>query len=82
MSIFSKVHGMLAQPVFTLGVSGISLLLLILVLLAVPGPVRGLYWFSMGSPTDPGAELRAGVLGWCWADVSGPMDLGTVAARD
>jgi hypothetical protein len=70
MSIFSKVHGMLAQPVFALGLSGLSLLLLVIVLLAVPGPVRGLYWFSMASPTDVGTELRAGVLGWCWANVS------------
>lgn len=76
MPIFTKVHGMLAQPVFALGMSGLSLLLLVIVLLAVPGPVRGLYWFSMDSPTDVGTELRAGVLGWCWANVSPPFSTG------
>lgn len=71
MGFLRIAHGLLAQPVFATGMSALSLLLLIIVLLAVPGPVRGLYWFSMASPIEGSAELKAGVLGWCWAEVSG-----------
>ena len=53
-----------------LGISSLSLLLLVVVLLSVPGPAQGLYWFQMDSPTGEGAVLKAGVMGWCWAGVS------------
>lgn len=70
MGLLQIARGLLAQPVFALGMSALSILLLVVVLLAVPGPVRGLYWFSMASPVEGASELRAGVLGWCWAEVS------------
>lgn len=70
MGLLQVVRGLLSQPVFALSMSSVSILLLIVVLLAVPGPVRGLYWFSMASPVEGASELRAGVLGWCWAQVS------------
>lgn len=64
------MHGLLAQPVVALGFSGLSLLLLVLILLSVPGPVKGLYWFRVASPVTDGAELLTGVTGWCWTGVS------------
>lgn len=70
MGIYQIARGLLAQPVFALGMSALSILLLVVVLLAVPGQVRGLFWFSMASPVEGALELRAGVLGWCWAEVS------------
>ena len=60
----------LSQPVIALGISSLSLLLLVVVLLSVPGPAQGMYWFQMDSPTGEGAVLKTGVMGWCWAGVS------------
>jgi hypothetical protein len=34
-----------------------------------------MFWFEMDSPTGNGAMLKAGVMGWCWAGVSGVMRL-------
>lgn len=56
-------HPLLAKPAISLGLTALSLLLLVLVLLSVPGPIKGLYWFSVR--TEVGDELSAGVLGWC-----------------
>ncbi|GFZ43538.1 hypothetical protein JCM24511_01258 [Saitozyma sp. JCM 24511] len=40
-------HPLFAQPAISLGLTGLALLLLVLVLLSVPGPIKGLYWFSV-----------------------------------
>jgi hypothetical protein len=56
-------HSLLSKPAISLGLTSLSLLLLVLVLLSVPGPIKGLYWFSV--KTEVGDELSAGVLGWC-----------------
>jgi len=58
-------HPILYQPIISLGLTGISLLLLVLVLLSVPGPIKGLYWFSVESETTGEGNLSTGVLGWC-----------------
>lgn len=68
------IHATLRQPAISLGISILSLLLLIIVLLAVPGPIKSMYWFSMETPTEGGDMLLAGILGWCWAGVSLPGD--------
>jgi hypothetical protein len=70
MGVGSYTNAALSQPVMALGISGLSLLLLVIVLLSVPGPVESLYWFEMDSPTGEGAVLKTGVNGWCWAGVS------------
>ena len=57
-------HPILAKPVISMGLTALALLLLVLVLLSVPGPIKGLYWFSVISQ-DNGGALSAGVLGWC-----------------
>ena len=69
MSAATITKSALSQPVVPLGISSLSLLLLVVVLLSVPGPAQGLYWFQMDSPTGDGAVLKAGVMGWCWAGV-------------
>jgi hypothetical protein len=56
-------HPFLAKPAISLSLTALSLLLLVLVLLSVPGPIKGLYWFSVDNAN--GDELSAGVLGWC-----------------
>jgi hypothetical protein len=56
-------HPLLSKPAISLGLTSLSLFLLVLVLLSVPGPIKGLYWFSVR--TEVGDELSAGVLGWC-----------------
>jgi hypothetical protein len=56
-------HPIFSKPAISLGLTSLSLLLLVLVLLSVPGPIKGLYWFSVEN--DGGDELSAGVLGWC-----------------
>lgn len=56
-------HPFLAKPAISLSLTALSLLLLVLVLLSVPGPIKGLYWFSVDNVN--GDELSAGVLGWC-----------------
>lgn len=47
----------------SLGLTALSLLLLVMVLLSVPGPIKGLYWFSVKG--EEGGSISAGVLGWC-----------------
>lgn len=69
-NILHLVNSLIRQPVTSLGISGLSLLLLVIVLLSVPGPVKSMYWFSLDSPTGEGDRLMAGVMGWCWAGVS------------
>ncbi|ORY23198.1 hypothetical protein BCR39DRAFT_549724 [Naematelia encephala] len=58
-------HPILSQTIISLGLTGLSLLLLVLVLLSVPGPIKGLYWFSVPGETSGVGDLTAGVLGWC-----------------
>jgi hypothetical protein len=62
-------HRALSQPTISLALTALSLLLLVLVLLSVPGPIKGLFWFSVdgagGVDNQPGQGLSAGVLGWC-----------------
>ncbi|KAJ9102398.1 hypothetical protein QFC21_002798 [Naganishia friedmannii] len=70
MGVLRILHGLLAQPVVALGFSGLSLLLLVLVLLSVPGPIKGLSWFRVASPVTDGAELITGLQGWCWSGTS------------
>ncbi|EIW72771.1 hypothetical protein TREMEDRAFT_26328 [Tremella mesenterica DSM 1558] len=69
MGILTRVFyaPVLAQPGISLGLSALSLLLLVLVLLSVPGPIKGLYWFSIDGTDGP---LSAGVTGWCMTDTS------------
>ena len=55
-------HPALSQPGISLGLTALSLLLLVLVLLSVPGPIKGLYWFSVDGTDGP---FTAGVTGWC-----------------
>lgn len=81
MGVGSYTNAALSQPVIALGISGLSLLLLVIVLLSVPGPVESLYWFEMDSPTGEGAVLKTGVNGWCWAGVSRGRDLQLFVAR-
>jgi hypothetical protein len=57
-------HPLFAQPAISLALTGLALLLLVLVLLSVPGPIKGLYWFSVAGE-DGSEPLSAGVLGWC-----------------
>lgn len=63
--------GIFAQPVVSLGFSALALLLLVFVLLSVPGPIKGMYWFQLPI-VDHGItqQLRGGVNGWCWQQVS------------
>lgn len=56
-------HPFLAKPSISLCLTALSLLLLVLVLLSVPGPIKGLYWFSVRG--ENGESISAGVLGWC-----------------
>ena len=58
-------HTLLSSPVIALGLSALSLLLLVLVLLSVPGPIKGLYWFSVDGEQSGMGQLKSGVLGWC-----------------
>ena len=58
-------HPVLSQPGISLGFTALSLLLLVLVLLSVPGPIKGLYWFSVANEQSGEGNLSAGVLGWC-----------------
>jgi len=63
-------HPLLSKPAISLGLTSLSLLLLVLVLLSVPGPIKGLYWFSVEN--DLGDEISAGVLGWCSMSLPAP----------
>jgi hypothetical protein len=58
-------HSMMSQAAIALGLTALSLLLLVLVLLSVPGPIKGLYWFSVPAEVSGMGKLTAGVLGWC-----------------
>ncbi|WWC86276.1 uncharacterized protein L201_001149 [Kwoniella dendrophila CBS 6074] len=61
-------HPILSKTFISVGLTSLSLLLLILVLLSVPGPIKSLYWFSVR--TEDGTRIKAGVLGWCMSDTS------------
>lgn len=63
----SRALRVLRHPVLALSFTALSLLLLVLVLLSVPGPIKGLYWFSVPGEqdTDQAGALSVGVLGWC-----------------
>ncbi len=63
--------GIFAQPVVCLGLSSLALLLLVIVLLSVPGPIKSLYCFQI-PVINAGVtqQLRGGVKGWCWSQVS------------
>ncbi|ADV21062.1 hypothetical protein CNBC3860 [Cryptococcus gattii WM276] len=58
-------HPLISQPFLSLGLTSLALLLLILVLLSVPGPIKGMYWFSVEGQGTTDGPLSAGVLGWC-----------------
>ena len=58
-------HRMMSQAAIALALSALSLLLLVLVLLSVPGPIKGLYWFSVPADVSGMGKLTAGVSGWC-----------------
>lgn len=58
-------HPLISQPFFSLGLTSLALLLLVLVLLRVPGPIRRMYWFSVEGQGTTDGPLNAGVLGWC-----------------
>jgi hypothetical protein len=55
----------LANPAISLAFTALSLLLLVLVLLSVPGPIKGLYWFSVEGEQSGQGNMNVGVLGWC-----------------
>ncbi|KAK4688002.1 hypothetical protein P7C73_g2118, partial [Tremellales sp. Uapishka_1] len=63
-------HPLLRQPVISLALTSLALLLLVLVLLSVPGPIKGLYWFSVEAEGSSDGPLSAGVLGWCATNTS------------
>lgn len=58
-------HPLISQPFLSLGLTSLALLLLVLVLLSVPGPIKGMYWFSVEGQGTTEGPLSAGVLGWC-----------------
>lgn len=58
-------HKILSSPAISLALTALSLLLLVLVLLSVPGPIKGLYWFAVPAEVSGIGKLTAGVLGWC-----------------
>lgn len=55
----------LANPGVSLLFTILSLLLLVLVLLSVPGPIKGLYWFSIEGEQSGQGPMTVGVTGWC-----------------
>lgn len=67
MSMITRIthHSAFANPAVSLGLSAFSLLLLVLVLLSVPGPIKGLYWFSIQAEQTGEGNMNVGVLGWC-----------------
>ena len=65
-------HSAFSSPAIALCLAALSLLLLVLVLLSVPGPIKGLYWFSVNGDVSGMGKLTSGVLGWC-----GEFPLGT-----
>jgi len=60
-------HQIMSQAAIALALSALSLLLLVLVLLSVPGPIKGLYWFSVPADVSGMGKLTTGVSGWCGA---------------
>jgi hypothetical protein len=56
-------HPIWMKTSISLGLTALALLLLVMVLLSVPGPIKGLYWFSVKG--EEGGSISAGVLGWC-----------------
>ncbi|ODO07256.1 hypothetical protein L198_00835 [Cryptococcus wingfieldii CBS 7118] len=70
MGVFIKTvyNPLLSQPFISLALTSLTLLLLVLVLLSVPGPIKGMYWFSVQGEGD--GPMSAGVLGWCMTDTS------------
>ncbi|WVF70481.1 hypothetical protein IAT40_005271 [Kwoniella sp. CBS 6097] len=71
MGVLKKTiyHSTLSQPLISLGLTALSLLLLVLVLLSVPGPIKSLSWFTVKGEESEGS-LSAGVLGWCMTETS------------
>ncbi|WWD17867.1 hypothetical protein CI109_102311 [Kwoniella shandongensis] len=64
-------HPLFSQPFIPMSMTALTLLLLVLVLLSVPGPIKGLYWFSVqGLEGDEDGPMTAGVLGWCYTHTS------------
>lgn len=75
MPFFSRMksilhHPILSQPGVSLGLTALSLLLLVLVLLSVPGPIKGFYWFRVDGQESGMGPMTAGVLGWCETNTS------------
>lgn len=58
-------HPAFASPAIALGLTAFSLLLLVLVLQSVPGPIHGMYWFSIPGESTGNGRLLGGVMGWC-----------------
>lgn len=58
-------HPLLGSPAVALAFTSLALLLLVLVLLSVPGPIKGLFWFSIDGEQSQNGPMTAGVLGWC-----------------
>ncbi|WVQ97437.1 hypothetical protein IAU59_004550 [Kwoniella sp. CBS 9459] len=71
MGVLKKTiyHSILSKPFVSLGLTALTLLLLVLVLLSVPGPIKSLSWFTVKGEGSDGS-LSAGVLGWCMTDTS------------
>lgn len=72
-------HPLISQPFLSLGLTSLALLLLVLVLLSVPGPIKGMYWFSVEGHGITDGPLSAGVLGWCCK--SDPSTKANIAVR-
>ena len=58
-------HPLFSSPALPLGLTAFSLLLLVLVLQSVPGPIRGMYWFSIPEGSTGSSRMLGGVMGWC-----------------
>lgn len=67
MGAFNRAahHPALGSPAVALAFTSLALLLLVLVLLSVPGPIKGLFWFSIDGEQSENGPMTAGVLGWC-----------------
>lgn len=72
-------HPLISQTFLSLGLTSLALLLLVLVLLSVPGPIKGMYWFSVEGHGITDGPLSAGVLGWCCK--SDPSTKANIAVR-
>ena len=58
-------HPAFHSPAISLGLTAFSLLLLVLVLQSVPGPIRGMFWFSIPGESTGSSRMLGGVMGWC-----------------